>query len=199
MSSVKDDAIVVNSQLRHSVSTLWFFLTFEFLISTFLSIFLAILTFIKSLLPKPPRDLTGDIILVRIPVISLFDFPYSSSLLTLSFLNWIVNYDNNSDKKKEKYMKYIWIKIKEKSKLFLTLNFFFPDCRRFFLIRRVVGEWIFKKRMLRDLRGQRFENDRGNGIQIEATTFDRRAEAEEERCIAAMRVDDIHLRVWFLG
>ena len=125
MSSVKDDAIVVNSQLRHSVSTLWFFLTFEFLISTFLSIFLAILTFIKSLLPKPPRDLTGDIILVRIPVISLFDFPYSSSLLTLSFLNWIVNYDNNSDKKKEKYMKYIWIKIKEESKLFLTLNFFF--------------------------------------------------------------------------
>lgn len=64
MSSVKDDAIVVNSQLRHSVSTLWFFLTFEFLISTFLSIFLAILTFIKSLLPKPPRDLTGDIILI---------------------------------------------------------------------------------------------------------------------------------------
>lgn len=125
MSSVKDDAIVVNSQLRHSVSTLWFFLTFEFLISTFLSIFLAILTFIKSLLPKPPRDLTGDIILVRIPVISLFDFPYSSSLLTLSFLNWIVNYDNNNVKKKEKYMKYIWIKIKEESKLFLTLNFFF--------------------------------------------------------------------------
>ncbi|XP_006561757.1 retinol dehydrogenase 10-A isoform X3 [Apis mellifera] len=64
MSSVKDDAVVVNSQLRHSVSTLWFFLTFEFLISTFLSIFLAILTFIKSLLPKPPRDLTGDIILI---------------------------------------------------------------------------------------------------------------------------------------
>lgn len=49
--------------------------------------------------------------------------------------------------------------------------------------------------MLRDLRGQRFENDRGNGIQIEATTFDRRAEAEEERRIAAMRLDDIHLRV----
>ncbi|XP_012348439.1 retinol dehydrogenase 10 isoform X2 [Apis florea] len=64
MSSIKDDTIIVNSQLRHSVSTLWFFLTFEFLISTFLSIFLAILTFIKSLLPKPPRDLTGDIILI---------------------------------------------------------------------------------------------------------------------------------------
>lgn len=76
MSSIKDDTVIVNSQLRHSVSTLWFFLTFEFLISTFLSIFLAILTFIKSLLPKPPRDLTGDIILVRI--FPLFDFRYFS-------------------------------------------------------------------------------------------------------------------------
>lgn len=51
--------------------------------------------------------------------------------------------------------------------------------------------------MFRDLRGQRFENDRGNGNQIEATTFDRRAEAEEveRRLVIAIRIDDIHLRV----
>ncbi|KOC61584.1 Short-chain dehydrogenase/reductase family 16C member 6 [Habropoda laboriosa] len=30
----------------------------------FISVFLAILTIIKSLLPKPPRDLTGDVVLV---------------------------------------------------------------------------------------------------------------------------------------
>lgn len=115
MSSVKDDAVVVNSQLRHSVSTLWFFLTFEFLISTFLSIFLAILTFIKSLLPKPPRDLTGDIILVRYTrLFPPFDFLLSFSKIYLpcfTSISIIVFVTITTIKKKEK--RYIRIKIKE--------------------------------------------------------------------------------------
>lgn len=59
---LRDDA-TVNSRANPS-STVWLFLTFEFLIGALLSGFLTILGLIKSLLPKPPRDLNGDVVLV---------------------------------------------------------------------------------------------------------------------------------------
>ncbi|EFN75605.1 Retinol dehydrogenase 10-A [Harpegnathos saltator] len=43
---------------------LWFFLSAEFLIGAVISAILVLLSVIKSLLPKPPRDLTGDVVLI---------------------------------------------------------------------------------------------------------------------------------------
>ncbi|XP_078037100.1 short-chain dehydrogenase/reductase family 16C member 6 [Augochlora pura] len=55
---------VTNSRFGSPSSTVWLILAIEFLIGGLVSGLLAILKFVKSLLPKPPRDLTGDVVLV---------------------------------------------------------------------------------------------------------------------------------------
>ncbi|XP_053996602.1 estradiol 17-beta-dehydrogenase 11-like [Hylaeus anthracinus] len=60
----RDEAMTVNSRTGCPSSTVWLYLTVEFLIGMFLSGILAILGVVKTLLPKPPRDLAGDIVLV---------------------------------------------------------------------------------------------------------------------------------------
>ncbi|XP_014211283.1 retinol dehydrogenase 10-like [Copidosoma floridanum] len=45
-------------------SVTWFYLSFEFLLGLAVSGFLVLLAAVKSALPKPPRDLTGDVVLV---------------------------------------------------------------------------------------------------------------------------------------
>ncbi|XP_076238789.1 putative oxidoreductase SSP0419 isoform X3 [Calliopsis andreniformis] len=57
---LRDDA--VNPRVTNPPASIWFFFTFEFLVGAALSGFLTILQVIKSLLPKPPRDLTGDVV-----------------------------------------------------------------------------------------------------------------------------------------
>ncbi|KOX80360.1 Retinol dehydrogenase 10-A [Melipona quadrifasciata] len=54
--------IILNSRMPSF--TIWFFLTIEFLASTFLFILVAILKVFKFLLPEPPRDLTESVVLV---------------------------------------------------------------------------------------------------------------------------------------
>ncbi|XP_043527038.1 retinol dehydrogenase 10-A-like isoform X3 [Frieseomelitta varia] len=58
------DMIIPNSRMLCPSFTIWFLLTIEFLVSTFLFILVAILKVFKSLLPKPPRDLTESVVLV---------------------------------------------------------------------------------------------------------------------------------------
>jgi len=64
MLRVRDESIVTNLRTGFSVNFL-FYLSFEFLIGAVISGFLIILNVIKSLLPKPPRNLSGDVVLVR--------------------------------------------------------------------------------------------------------------------------------------
>ncbi|XP_018315825.1 short-chain dehydrogenase/reductase family 16C member 6 isoform X2 [Mycetomoellerius zeteki] len=63
MLRVKDESVTTNSRTGFSINFL-FYLSFEFLIGTVISSFLVILNIIKSLLPKPPRDLSGDVVLI---------------------------------------------------------------------------------------------------------------------------------------
>jgi len=63
MLRVRDESIVTNLRTGFSIKFL-FYLSFEFLIGAVISGFLIILNVIKSLLPKPPRDLSGDVVLV---------------------------------------------------------------------------------------------------------------------------------------
>lgn len=64
MLSIRDEAITANSKTGSSIN-IWLYLSIEFLIGAVISGFLSILNAVKSLLPKPPRDLTGDVVLVR--------------------------------------------------------------------------------------------------------------------------------------
>ncbi|XP_043261579.1 estradiol 17-beta-dehydrogenase 11-like [Colletes gigas] len=61
---LKEETLARNSRTGCPSSTLWLYLTVEFLIGTFLSGILAILAIVKALLPKPPRDLTGDVVVI---------------------------------------------------------------------------------------------------------------------------------------
>ncbi|XP_076636316.1 short-chain dehydrogenase/reductase family 16C member 6 [Colletes latitarsis] len=61
---LKDETLTRNSRTGCPSSTVWLYLTVEFFIGTFLSGILAILAIIKALLPKPPRDLTGDVVVI---------------------------------------------------------------------------------------------------------------------------------------
>jgi len=63
MLRVRDESMVTNLRIGFSINFL-FYLSFEFLIGVVISGFLIILNVIKSLLPKPPRDLSGDVVLV---------------------------------------------------------------------------------------------------------------------------------------
>ncbi|XP_033332932.2 short-chain dehydrogenase/reductase family 16C member 6 isoform X1 [Megalopta genalis] len=55
---------VTNSRFGSPSTIVWLILAGELLIGGFVSGLLAILEFVKSLLPKPPRDLTGDVVLI---------------------------------------------------------------------------------------------------------------------------------------
>lgn len=70
MHPIKDEMAIVGSRIPYSSFTIWLFLSIEFVITMLLSIFLRILKIFKSLLPEPPRDLTGDVVLVRMQGIS---------------------------------------------------------------------------------------------------------------------------------
>ncbi|XP_012245389.1 retinol dehydrogenase 10-A-like isoform X2 [Bombus impatiens] len=64
MHPIKDEMAIVGSRIPYSSFTIWLFLSIEFVITMLLSIFLRILKIFKSLLPEPPRDLSGDVVLV---------------------------------------------------------------------------------------------------------------------------------------
>lgn len=65
MLPIKDEGIIANSRIDSSIN-IWLYLSIEFLIGAIISGFLSTLNAIKSLLPKPPRSLAGDVVLVRI-------------------------------------------------------------------------------------------------------------------------------------
>ncbi|XP_032670329.1 retinol dehydrogenase 10-B-like [Odontomachus brunneus] len=60
---ITKETTIATSSMAPSTN-LWFFLSVEFLIGTVISTILAVLSVIKSFLPKPPRDLTGDVVLI---------------------------------------------------------------------------------------------------------------------------------------
>lgn len=63
--SVSMPSATPSSALINSPSSVtWFYLSFEFLLGLGISGFLLFLSVVKRLLPKPPRDLTGDVVLV---------------------------------------------------------------------------------------------------------------------------------------
>jgi len=63
MLRITDQSVITNSRTGFSINFL-FYLSVEFLIGVVISCTLAILDAIKSLLPKPPRDLSGDVVLI---------------------------------------------------------------------------------------------------------------------------------------
>ncbi|XP_011872828.1 PREDICTED: estradiol 17-beta-dehydrogenase 11-like [Vollenhovia emeryi] len=63
MLRVTDESVIATSRTGFSINFL-FYLCAEFLIGAVISNILAILDIIKSLLPKPPRDLSGDVVLI---------------------------------------------------------------------------------------------------------------------------------------
>ncbi|KYN45161.1 Short-chain dehydrogenase/reductase family 16C member 6 [Trachymyrmex septentrionalis] len=64
MLRVKDESVTTKaSRTGFSINVL-FYLSSEFIIGAVISSFLVILNVIKSLLPKPPRDLSGDVVLI---------------------------------------------------------------------------------------------------------------------------------------
>ncbi|TGZ46021.1 estradiol 17-beta-dehydrogenase 11-like [Temnothorax curvispinosus] len=63
MLRVTDESVITNSRGGFSINFL-FYLSIEFVIGAVISSILAILDVIKSLLPKPPRDLSGDVVLI---------------------------------------------------------------------------------------------------------------------------------------
>lgn len=63
MLRVTDESVITNSRTGFSINFL-FYLSVEFLIGAVISSILTILDIIKSLLPKPPRDLSGDVVLI---------------------------------------------------------------------------------------------------------------------------------------
>lgn len=63
MLPIKDEGIIANSRIDSSIN-IWLYLSIEFLIGAIISGFLSTLNAIKSLLPKPPRSLAGDVVLI---------------------------------------------------------------------------------------------------------------------------------------
>jgi hypothetical protein len=65
MLSIKTESIISSPRISNPSFLGWLYLNFELLLGLGLSGFLVFLNIIKSLLPKPPRDLTGDVVLVN--------------------------------------------------------------------------------------------------------------------------------------
>lgn len=74
MLPIREETIITNSRTVSSTN-IWLYLSIEFLIGAVISGILTILNAVKSLLPKPPRDLTGDVVLVR----TLLTYTYHTS------------------------------------------------------------------------------------------------------------------------
>ncbi|XP_035737954.1 short-chain dehydrogenase/reductase family 16C member 6-like [Vespa mandarinia] len=64
MVSEKDGTLVDKTNIGLPSVKLLFYLSIEFLIAIAISCFISILNLIKSVLPKPPRDLTGNVVLI---------------------------------------------------------------------------------------------------------------------------------------
>ncbi|XP_066601286.1 short-chain dehydrogenase/reductase family 16C member 6-like [Prorops nasuta] len=64
MVPIREESENCKSHVDGTSSNVWFYLTIEFFIGIAISGFLFLLTVVKSSLPKPPRDLTGDVVLV---------------------------------------------------------------------------------------------------------------------------------------
>ncbi|XP_063993565.1 short-chain dehydrogenase/reductase family 16C member 6-like [Diachasmimorpha longicaudata] len=58
------DAVLVNSRLRGPSSTTWLYLFAEFFLGAVFSAALALLGVVRTILPKPPRNLSGDVVLI---------------------------------------------------------------------------------------------------------------------------------------
>ncbi|XP_012274464.1 short-chain dehydrogenase/reductase family 16C member 6-like [Orussus abietinus] len=64
MLPVRDEQLISSSKSVALPSVAWFYLSAEFLIGAALSGILALLAIIRTALPKPPRELSGDVVLV---------------------------------------------------------------------------------------------------------------------------------------
>ncbi|XP_008215103.1 retinol dehydrogenase 10 [Nasonia vitripennis] len=64
MLTVRDESVISGATISSPSSAAWFYLSVEFLLGLGISGFLLFLSVVKSFLPKPPRDLTGDVVLV---------------------------------------------------------------------------------------------------------------------------------------
>lgn len=64
MISLREESLVTNSRIGGPTSATWWYLSAEFIIGLSISGLLTILGIIKSFLPKPPKDLTGEIVVV---------------------------------------------------------------------------------------------------------------------------------------
>ena len=72
MLSLKEEALISNSRIEYPSPATWWYLIAEFIILVAVSGFLTILGLIKTLLPKPPKDLTGAIVLVTIHLFNTY-------------------------------------------------------------------------------------------------------------------------------
>lgn len=63
---VREEVLVSSPRIGSTSSVAWLYLLAEFLIGAAFSGFLALLGLVKSVLPQPPRDLTGDVALVSL-------------------------------------------------------------------------------------------------------------------------------------
>lgn len=60
-----DGTLIDKTNFGLPSAKLLLYLSIEFLIAIAIACFISILNLIKSLLPKPPRDLTGNVVLVN--------------------------------------------------------------------------------------------------------------------------------------
>lgn len=90
MLNIRGETTIMSQRVACSSSAIWYFLTVEFLIGALLSGLLAFLTVLKSLLPKPPRDLTGDVVLVRSSFTPSREAPFGHSTFVILLSNDVV-------------------------------------------------------------------------------------------------------------
>lgn len=64
MISLREESLISNSRSGGPTSATWWYLSAEFIIGLSISGLLTILGVIKSLLPKPPKDITGEIVVI---------------------------------------------------------------------------------------------------------------------------------------
>lgn len=64
MIPLRDEHVIINTKIGTSSIPLWLYLSIEFIIGIAIAFLVLILDIIKLFLPKPPRDLNGDVVLV---------------------------------------------------------------------------------------------------------------------------------------
>lgn len=91
MLTIRDESVISGPTISSPSSAAWFYLSVEFLVGLGISGFLLFLSLVKSVLPKPPRDLTGDVVLVCI-----FQKRYTYTLKkVLSVMELTLRYSKN--------------------------------------------------------------------------------------------------------